>query len=355
MIGDFSPAMLVLARESRRFTQKALAEASECTQGTVSKAEAGVLKPAPELVAKWAAALRYAPSFLFRLPDAPGLPMTFFRKKASLSVTSVKAIKAAIAIRCMQIETLVRSVEPPENNVRSLTIPKDVKNPAEAARYIRSVWRVPPGPIGNLTQLLEDNGVVVVPIERETTELSGLSVYEKRGTLPPVMFINAAAPGDRYRFTMAHELGHVVLHHHLLEPAADGEDEADEFASEFLMPSSDIRGHFGARVDLQTLAHMKLHWRVSMGSVLMKAKSLGRVTESQSSLLWRQMSAAGYRKNEPVDVPREAPQLVFEFVDLHIRELGFTEDELSESIGLNVEEFVDLYRPGQNRGLRLVP
>ena len=354
MIGDFNPAMLVLARESRRFTQKALAEASECTQGTVSKAEAGVLRPADELVTKWAAALRYAPSFLCRPPDAPGLPMTFFRKKASLPVTSVKAIKATIAIRCMQIETLVRSVDPPENNVRSLTIAKDIKDPAEAARYIRSVWRVPPGPIGNLTQLLEDNGVVVVPIERETTELSGLSVYERRGTLPPMMFINASAPGDRYRFTMAHELGHIVLHHHLREPAEHGEDEADEFASEFLMPSSDIRGHFGARVDLQTLAHMKLCWRVSMGSLLMKAKALGRITDSQSTLLWRKMSAAGYRKNEPVEVPRETPQLMFEFVDLHITELGFTEDELCESLGLNPDEFIDVYRSAQKRGLRLV-
>lgn len=65
------------------------------------------------------------------------------------------------------------------------------------------------------------------------------------------------------------------------------------------------------------------------------------------------MSAAGYRKNEPVEITRESPPHVFEFVE-HNKGLGSTEDKLIESIGLNVDEFAGLYRPGQKRGLLLV-
>jgi Zn-dependent peptidase ImmA (M78 family) len=349
-----NPAMLVVARESRRLTQKALAEASGTGQGTVSKAEAGLLVPSSDIIKEWARVLRYDPSFLGRRLDAPALPMTFFRKKKSLSVTAVKTVRATVAIRCMQLETLVRSAEPPENNLRSLRMGGDVEDAAEAARYMRSLWRVPPGPMGDLTQLLEDNGVIVIAMPREDNDLSGLSIYDHRSTLPPVVFVNASAPGCRGRFTLAHELAHLVLHHQLKETVAECEDEADEFAAEFLMPAADIRREFPSRIDLSQLVHMKTRWGVSMGALLMRARSLGRITEYQHSSLWKRMSMLGYRTNEPVEIPREVPHILDDLVDIHLRELGFKDEELSEALGLQLEEFLATYRPVAHRGLRLV-
>lgn len=351
-----NPAMLIIARESRRLTQKALAQASGTTQGTVSKAEAGLLAPSSDVINAWAHALRYNPSFLGRQADAPALPLTFFRKKKKLSATEVKTIRATAAVRCMQLEVLVRAAEPPENNLRALRIGKDVENAAEAARYMRSVWRVPAGPLSDLTQLLEDNGVIVIAMPRNDNDLSGVSIYDHRSTLPPVVFSNASAPGCRSRFTLAHELGHLVLHHHLREAEAidECEEEADEFAAEFLLPAADIRREFPYRIDLSQLVHLKPRWGVSMGALLMRARSLGRITEYQHSVMWRKMSMLGYRTNEPVEVPREVPHILDDMVEIHLRDLGFKDEELSDALGLELEEFLATYRPAAQRGLRLV-
>jgi Zn-dependent peptidase ImmA (M78 family) len=84
---------------------------------------------------------------------------------------------------------------------------------------------------------------------------------------------NVEQPADRMRFTLAHELGHLVMHHD--QPTQSMEQEANEFASAFLMPARDIRPHFARRVDLRLFAELKPVWRVSMASLLMRARSLG--------------------------------------------------------------------------------
>jgi Zn-dependent peptidase ImmA (M78 family) len=100
---------------------------------------------------------------------------------------------------------------------------------------------------------------------------------------------------------MAHELGHIVLHHHLLALPVDVdvESEANRFAAEFLMPASDIRGYL-TRPSLESLASHTPHWKVSMGALLERAASLGKIIERQRRHLWMMMSRYGYRTIEPV-------------------------------------------------------
>lgn len=360
----FNSQMLILARESRRMTQKALAEASGTAQSAVSKAEAGLVEPLEASVSAWARALRYRVDVFSRTHDAPPPPRTMFRKRASLSQGDVKAIKASIAIQCMHVEWLARSVELPETDVPLLTIGRDVGSAAEAARYIRQSWRLPPGPVPNIVEPLEDHSIVVVPMQNRSDGFMGLSVHEHKRALPPIMFFNGDAPADRVRWTIAHELGHIVLHHHQAAVSEECEDEADEFASEFLMPAHDIRHHFSSGTDLRDLAQLKLHWRVSMQALLSRALSVGRITKSQSTRLWKLISMYGYRRCEPNGFPLEQPGLLAEMVRVHTTDLDFTLEELCNLLGIEAEEVRRLYKPdlptephpgtGQGPRLRLV-
>ncbi|MBK7539381.1 MAG: ImmA/IrrE family metallo-endopeptidase [Myxococcales bacterium] len=210
----FNSQMLILARESRRMTQKALAEASGTAQSAVSKAEAGLVDPLETSVVAWARALRYRAEVFKREHDTPPPPpRTLFRKRASLSQGDIKAIKASIAIQCMHVERLARSVDLPEPDVPLLTIGQDVPSAEEAARYVRQSWRMPPGPVRHIFDPLEDHSIVVVPLQNKSDAFMGLSVHEHKRALPPIMFFNGDAPADRVRWTVAHELGHIVLHH----------------------------------------------------------------------------------------------------------------------------------------------
>lgn len=352
----FNAEMFGRARESRRLTQSALATASGTTQGAISKAEAGVVEPAQSSVIAWARALRYRPEMFTQSGSALPPPRTLFRKRASLSQSEIKAIRASMAIQCAHVELLARSVELPDTDVPLLTIGMDVPSAIEAAQFVRQKWRLPAGPIPNVIEHLEDHSIVVVPMQNKSDAFMGLSVYEQGSPIPPVMFFNSEAPADRVRWTIAHELGHIVLHHHQRTLSEHCEDEADAFASEFLMPERDIRHHLNTRLELDDLAQLKLHWRVSIQSLLMRAAALGRLTKAQNTRLWKQISFFGYRSREPNSFPLESHTLLPEMMRVHVEDLGFSIDDLCSLLWLEPEELRALYKPEgvQPPRLRLV-
>jgi len=333
----FNPRMLIIARESRRMTQKALAEASQTTQASVSRAEAGVHQPTPESVDAWAKALRYPGVFFARQTEAPPLPMPFWRKQKKLGKIPQKELEGNLAIRCLNIQALARSVELPEHDVPEIDLDNAKMSASDAARYVRTRWQVPVGPIADLVGLLEHNGILVMMLPG-TEGFQGVSVHDGRADLPPTVFISADDPADRNRWTAAHELGHLVLHHHLRKVTEWSEDDANEFAAEFLMPAHEIRHHFSWRSGLADFAQLKLHWRVSMASLIRRARDLKVISDGHFVNLQRQLSREGYRRREPNAFEPEHPATIREMVRVHVEDLSFTASELGTLLALDLED-----------------
>ncbi len=341
----FNPRMLIIARESRRLTQKALADASSTTQASISRAEAGVHEPQDSMIDAWAHALRYPSTFFAHTSDAPPLPRTFWRKQSKLGRTDQKEIEATIAIRCLNLQALVRSVDLPEPDAPTITLGTSVRSPVEAAQYLRARWHVPVGPVADLVGLVEGNGIFVVRLPG-TEGFQGVSIRDPRKDLPPVMFVSADDPADRERWTVAHELGHIVLHHHIATVGDDEdeiEDEANAFAAEFLMPAHEIRHQLSSRTGLADLAQLKLHWRVSMGALLRRGHTLEKISPGQYTRLWREMAHAGYKRVEPNAFEHEQPGLLQELARVHLEDLGFTEDEFAALLSLVSEDVKRVY------------
>ena len=109
----------------------------------------------------------------------------------------------------------------------------------EAARLVRELWMVPKGPIDKMIGLLESNGGVVIPCDFGTDLLDAMS--QRIDGMPILFFVNVNAPADRLRHTLAHELGHMVLHTITVKSDEEMEDrEADAFAGAFLLPADEI-------------------------------------------------------------------------------------------------------------------
>ena len=322
----FNGEMLTLARESRDLTQTRFAqEELGISQAEVSKYETGVKLPLRSMELHMASRLGYTAEF-FHLNEsirAFGSGCVYHRKRQSATETKLQHLLALINVKRIQVKQLLKAV-----NVRTMSgfEPLDIDEhpggPAEIANKLRITWHLPAGPVRNLVRAVEDSGGFVIPCDFGTSKVDALSQHLPGG--PPIFLINNAISTDRMRFTLAHEIGHIVMHRF---PSENMEREADAFAAEFLMPATEIRPQLN-NVNLSKLASLKPHWRVSMNSLLYRAAELGTIDSRQKSYLWMRMGQAGYRKSEPVLIAPEDPKAVEELLSLHSDTLGYTPQEI---------------------------
>lgn len=333
-MGPFNHYMLVLARESRGLTQDELARQLSIGQGTLSKYETGVSTPPEEAVFELGASLRYPLAFFYQEGRPYGFPPFHYRKRKKLSAKALGRIVAEMNIRRMHIKNLIISFGLKTNRFipevnRDEFQGKSKRRPTieDVARSVREFWMLPDGPVANLMETIEENGGIVVPCDFQTDLIDAMS--QRIDGMPVLFFINTNSPADRVRHTLAHELGHMVLHTTDLKDDDGMEDEADEFAGAFLLPADEVRSQL-RRFDLRHLANMKGYWKVSMASIAVRAQRLGLITPYQSKMFWIEMGKLGYRKREPNEPPREIPSLLRQMVEFHRKKLGYSPSDLAQ-------------------------
>lgn len=349
----FNREMFTLAREAAALPQHKLAKSIGTTQGRISKIESGILEPTPEVLEKASKALRVPVSFFYKQEDLRGIPESYHRKRMSLSVTVLRRINAEVNIRIWQVARLLEAADfEAKHELPALDLDDYDGSPEAVARALRSFWQLPPGPVRNLARSLENAGAVLVPMAFGVREIDGIGM--RPTGMSPLIFYNMAAPSDRTRFTLAHELGHLVMHAHQ-PPYPKMEEEANAFAAEFLMPARDIAPCFVQRVTRQTLAALKPIWRVAMGALLRRAYQLDAIDYSRYSRLWQEMSRLGYRTREPaeLDFPKEEPVVLRELLNLHVQHFAYTVDELADVLDALPEVLEETLLTGGPR-LRLV-
>jgi Zn-dependent peptidase ImmA (M78 family)/transcriptional regulator with XRE-family HTH domain len=192
--------------------------------------------------------------------------------------------------------------------------PEDIDHAARAARTFFGIGQ---GAIANMSWLLENHGVIVGYADLGASTLDSFSQISRDGH--GYAIVNSGCGSSvRYRFDLAHELGHLVLHRNLdggpishSVRSAQMEDQAHRFAREFLMPSPVFAKNFYSST-VDGLKVLKRMWGVSMQAALMHATDLNLLSDMQAKKLWRGISARGWRHQEPLDdvIPHERPELL---------------------------------------------
>jgi Zn-dependent peptidase ImmA (M78 family)/transcriptional regulator with XRE-family HTH domain len=307
---------LRLAREARGLTQTQVANALRIAAPDLSRWERG-LRPVPE---HWRDQLAdhygVLPDLLTSsvAVDGPVAGPVHHRQYKNVPAAVQKQIDARVMLHARAAGALLDGVE--------LDVPFQVPeldvSPRQAAMLVRANWRLPSGPIPDLVGALERAGVIVLAEPFGTDRIAGLSVV--RGTAF-VMVVNTDCPWDRIRFTLAHELGHLVMHRSVLDEHV--ETEANDFASHFLMPDEDIAPDLvGRKLTWGYLLSLKPYWGCSAGATLQKAKALGAISERQYVSIRKYVSRTGQHRVEPNPLPPEQPTLLREIVEVQRGDLG---------------------------------
>jgi Zn-dependent peptidase ImmA (M78 family)/transcriptional regulator with XRE-family HTH domain len=310
-----NPEMIVVARESRGWTQRELASELGVSQATWSKYELGMLHIPDDVVNELAAKLNYEPEFFQQNQTLVGLAGDFlYRKKAHVTAKVRRRVQAEVNIRRMQVERLMRRADIVRDDLPFPAIqPEEMDGRIDRiAQEVRTIWRIPSGPVRNVTAHIENAGGVVFVVDFETDLIDGTNV-RKPGE-PPMLFVNSKVPGDRHRYNLAHELAHAVMH--FGAAFDDAEDQANQFAAEFLMPRAIIRSDL-RNLDLAGAAQLKVVWGVSMAAIIVRAHELGTITESTYRRLFTALNARGMRTREPLDVPFEKPVAFETLIQVH--------------------------------------
>lgn len=350
----FRPELLSLRRRMLGLSQSELAKTAGISQGSLSKTEQGLKDVSSSQIEMLARALKCPVSFFFQPEREYGPPLSMhdgmFRKGA-VSTKAIEKIIAELNTRIAHARTLLQSSDlEPELPLPFYEV-DDFENDFEKiAHNVRRAWLMPRGPVKNLTDYMERAGVLIIKCDMSGARVDGVS-YRISG-LPPIVFLNMDLSADRERFTLAHELGHLVLHRF---PTEKMEKEANSFAAEFLMPATDIAPELKG-LTLEKAAALKPYWKVSIASLLYKAKTLKSVDEGQMQYLWRKRSAFGWNNKEPesLDFPNEQPTLLDALLQNMQDDLGYSHEELAEALHLHLEEVTQMYGIRQRPILRAV-
>ena len=115
-------------------------------------------------------------------------------------------------------------------------------------------------------------------------------------------------------------------------------EQATEFAGEFLAPARAFRPA-AKRLTFDRLPQLKAFWGLSMKGIIKRAQVIGAIDGPTATRLYKQHSARGFNASEPYPLPTELPRLIDNSIQVHLRDHGYTVDELARSVHMEPGEF----------------
>jgi Zn-dependent peptidase ImmA (M78 family) len=316
------------------------------TAQAIGKYERNEDMPSSAVLSVLADALKVSEDYLLASEDLV-LDGVEFRKKQIASKREEAFVEGQtlhLIERYLTIEEVLGLASVEWDRPREAPYPiKEVSDAEFAARAIRVHWGLGIDPIPNLAELLEERGIKV--LSSTLTDIDGLTakVRRKSGAPIPVIVVNATAWAERKRFTLAHELGHMLVE---CTPGVKAEDVANRFAGAFLMPVEALWREIGKHrtmISMGELLALKQLFGVSIQAITYRCHNLGIISGAAYKQLFQVFNQNGWRKppyKEPgaIDPAKEEPKRMERLCFRALTEGVISESKAAELLGLSVRE-----------------
>jgi Zn-dependent peptidase ImmA (M78 family)/DNA-binding XRE family transcriptional regulator len=299
------------AREARKMTQEELSGRIGITRASISAFEKGLKYPSVQTVEQLSKELCVPMAYLQN--ERPGRssrsgPLSYRKKtRATQAIQNQMSrfeewLEDIYSVYCGYIDFPEVNLLPAEPEDYEKLQEDDIER---MTGELRALWGMGIGPIANLTDFLEANGIVAGRAFLGS-DVDAVSVWRRRR--PHILINKAITSCVRIRMNLAHELGHLVLHRLADEDDYENkakhnlmERQANFFAGCFLFPLKSFFNEFYS-IRFDALLALKKRWKISMGAIVMKAKNLHLINEKNVIAFYKQLSAKGYsRRKEPLD------------------------------------------------------
>jgi Zn-dependent peptidase ImmA (M78 family)/DNA-binding XRE family transcriptional regulator len=323
---------MTLARKRRGLTLVEVAERVGITAQSVSNYENGRQVPSAQVLDSIAEALRFPVSF-FHAPEFEPITtdQVSFRARSKLPARKREIALSVGRLAIEFHEWMGRRYHLPPSDLPSLNKP----DPETAAGIVRARWDLGSAPIGNTVHLLESHGVRVFSLAPEYSDVDAFSFYNDG---IPFVFLNTMKTAERGRFDAAHELGHLVLHGQGCDlTRTQAEQEANDFASAFLMPRESVVAHMPASPLVDQILTGKKIWNVAALALAYRLHDIGMLSDWHYRTTCMELGRRGYRTTEPDGIQRESSQLLTK-VFLSLRKRGVSIGDVAHELAVSPED-----------------
>jgi len=293
------------ARILNGFSLQDLADAlgNKISRQALHKYEKGEVIPDSEMIGRLSKVLRVQPDFFFRNTKIE-LGNLEFRKLTKLPVKEQNKIvehTKDVLSRYLELEEILGIEANFENPLKESPVISSIEDIEEAVLLVRKSWDLGLDPIYNTIELLEDNHIKVVLVNSEDS-FDGMQTWLNQTI--PVIVINESRlkSADRIRFTVLHELAHLLL------PLGDLPDKIKErycnqFAAALLIPKAAIQKELGIsrkKLFIQELGELKKQYGISIQALMYRCKDLNIISESHLNQLVYIIVHNNWKVIEPV-------------------------------------------------------
>ena len=317
-------------------TKTRLAAAIGVDLRSVSAYETGEFSPDQERLGQIVRALKFPQGFFFGDDlEQPALDTASFRSLSKMTAGQRDTALGSGAIALLLNEWIKLRFNLPEPGIPDLG--RDA-SPEGAAEAVRRAWGLGELAIKNMVHTLEARGVRVYSLAVDAVEVDAFSMWRQHR---PFVFLNTLKSAEHGRFDAAHELGHLVLHRHAAPSGQQAEQDANAFASAFLMPAASVRAHAPQFATIDQLIRLKKIWNVSLAALTYRLHKLGLLSDWHYRKLYIEISSRGYRKSEPDGAPREVSQVLHKVFNA-LREEGITKYDVATALHVHPEDVDEL-------------
>jgi Zn-dependent peptidase ImmA (M78 family)/transcriptional regulator with XRE-family HTH domain len=324
---------------------------SQVSAQAIGKYERNKMMPSSTVLIAMAKVLNITPEFLLSTQEIE-LEGVDFRKDPQTGAKEERAVQAIVldkVERYLEIEDILpNAIQQWRSPMRDEFTVNCIEDAEKAADTLREIWELGIDPIPNVAELLEEMGIKVVALDLPE-EVHGSKAFVKRKGKDnvPVVVVNQKSNGERQRFTLVHELAHLVLRFPSMSDL-DQEKAANRFAGAFLMAKEMMHSLLGenrTNISLGELAELKKIFKVSIAALVVRCSQLGILTKAAYGRLWAEIKALGWNSpttDEPIKITPEIPLRMERLCLRAVAESIISESKAAELLQISVRKLESL-------------